>query len=458
MAKDLTEGSVLKQLMVFAAPIVMANVLMIVYTLVDTVVVGQYIGTSGLSAVASAGNITMLFNNFSMGVGGAGQVIISQFQGKNDREAVRRSIGTMFTFILMMALVLTAVAIPLTRPLLRLIRTPGEAFDMAAAYASCCFSGLLFTFGYSCVGAILRGMGDSKHPLLFIALSTGLNIVLDILFVGPLNMSAFGAALATVLAQAVSFLFSICYLYRHREAFGFDFQRKSFRPDPAILKMFLRLGFPMALQFIAVNISTMYVASCINSYGVVVSALTGIGDKLRMIVAILGASVGTAASTMIGQNVGAGKYDRVRKIYGITMLVLLVPCAILGLLGVAYPHAVVRLFDSDPAVLEMAPRFMVINLFTYMSFVFYQPFTSLINGIGHASFALINGIIDGFVARIGGVWLLHSVLDRGCWGVWWGAALASYLGATIGTIYFLSGRWRKKKLITAQEPPSGEGP
>ena len=452
MAKDLTQGSVLRQLMTFALPIALANILQIVYTVVDTVMIGRFIGTAGISAVTSAGNIMMIFTNFSMGVSGAGQVIIAQFQGKQDRSSVSRSVGTMFTFVVLLALVLMAAAIPCTVPLLRLIRTPAEAFGMAKDYAVCCFAGMVFIFGYSGVGAMLRGMGDSRHPLIFIAIATVTNIVLDLLFIGVLGMSAFGAALATVIGQGVSFVFSLGFLYRKREAFGFDFRPRSFRMDPTILKMLARLGLPMALQYIAVNISVMYVAACINTYGVVISALTGIGDKLRVIVAILVSSVGTAASAMIGQNVGAGKYDRVRRIYLLTMLMLLIPCALMGGLGALFPRAVVGVFDRSPEVLAMAPRFMVINLVTFMAFAFYQPFTSLINGLGYAAFAFVNGIIDGVVARIGIVWLMHSVLRLGYWGVWWGASLATYVCATIGTVYFLSGRWRRRKPITGTAP------
>ncbi len=456
MAKDLTEGPVLHQLMAFALPIALANVLQIVYTVVDTIVIGRFIGTAGISAVSSAGNIMMIFTNFSMGVSGAGQVIIAQFLGKGDRESVSRTVGTMFTFVMLLALALMAAAIPCTAPLLRLIRTPAEAFAMASDYATCCFVGLVFIFGYSAVGAMLRGMGDSRHPLIFIAIATVTNILLDLLFVGVLGMSAFGAALATVIGQGLSFLFSLGYLYRERTAFGFDFRRSSFRMDPAILKMLARLGLPMALQYIAVNISVMYVASCINSYGVVVSALTGIGDKLRTILAILVSSVGTAASAMIGQNIGAGKHDRVRRIYLMEMLVLLVPCAALSAVCVVFPRAVVGIFDRSPEVLAMAPRFMVISLVTFMAFVFYQPFASLINGLGHAVFAFVNGLIDGFVARIGLVWLMHSVLQRGYWGVWWGASLATWVCAAIGTVYFLSGRWKKRTPITGQSLTKGE--
>ncbi len=448
MSKDLTQGGVFKQLICFSIPIVLANLLQILYTIVDTVVVGQFNGTAGISAVSSAGTIIMLFTNFSMGISGAGQVIISQFIGKNDNESVKKSIGTMFTFVILLSLFLTAIALPCTPALLRLLNTPSVAWNMAADYAYCSFAGLVFIFGYSSVGAMLRGMGDSKHPLIFIAIATITNIVLDVIFVGPLKMGTFGAALATIIGQGLSFLFSLGYLYRHRVAFGFDFKLQSFKMDQSILKMYVRLGFPMALQHIAVNISTMYVAACINSYGVVISALSGIGDKLRMVIAIFTSSVGTAAAAMTGQNIGAGKHDRVKKIYLFSLIVLIMMCAVLGSIGLMFPETIIGMFDTNPQVLDMAPRFMVINLVTYMAFALYQPFISLINGLGYASFALITGLIDGFVARMGLVWLMQTVLALGYWGVWWGAALAAYVGALIGLVYFISGRWKKHNPIT----------
>ena len=448
MTRDLTQGSVLNLLLRFSAPIVAANILQIVYTLVDMLVIGKFVGTAGISAVSSAGDIMMLFTNFSMGVSSAGQIIIAQFQGKGDKESVRKTIGTMFCFVAILSLSLTAIALPLVERLLGLIKTPEEAWTMAVGYARICISGLFFIFGYSSVGAILRGMGDSRHPLMFIAIATVTNMILDVFFCGPMKMGAQGAALATVIGQGLSFIFALGYLYKHRIQFGFDFRRTSFRINGTILKMIIRLGIPMALQHLAVNISVMYVAACINVYGVVISAMAGIGNKLRMIVGIFTGSVGTAGAAMTAQNIGAGKTDRVKKIYWISFFTLLVSCGLIGGLGAIFPKTVIGLFDSNPAMMEMAPEFMLINLVVCLSFAVYQPFIILINGIGYATFAFITGIIDGLVARIGLVWLLGKALGYGYWGVWWGAALAAYVVATIGFIYFISGRWKTRKLIT----------
>lgn len=448
MANDLTQGNVLRQLVRFAIPIVLANLLQIVYTVVDMVVIGRFIGSAGISAVSAGGDILMLFTTFSMGIGSAGQVIVSQFLGKNEKDSVKKTIGTLFSFVFILAIFLTIVAIPCTKWLLRLLNTPAEAWDMAIDYATVCFCGMIFIFGYNSVSSILRGMGDSKHPLVFIGIATVSNIILDLLFIGMFKMAAFGAALATVIGQGVSLVFSVIYLSRHKESFGFDFQLQSFKMDGPILWMIVKLGIPIALENIAVNISSLYVSASINSYGVIASAISGIGNKLRIVIAILAGSLGTAGTAMIGQNMGAGKYDRVKKVYTFTFVVLLIAAIILGGLGALFPKTVIGFFDTDPEVLAMAPKFMLINLVTYMAFPLYQPFTSLVNGIGHASFAFIIGLIDGFVARMGLVWLLGTVLNKGIWGVWWGASLATYVCAIIGTIYFLSGRWKKRKLIT----------
>lgn len=445
IARDFTQGNVFKQLVTFSLPIMFANVLQIVYTIVDTVIVGRFLGTVGISAVSSAGNIIMLFTNFSIGISSAGQVIISQFLGKNDKRSVNDAIGTMFTVVAIVALLLMIISIPCTRPLLNLVNTPAEAMEGAIAYAICSFCGLIFIFGYSSVGAMLRGLGDGKRPLIFITIATVVNIVLDILFVGPMNMGTFGAALATVIAQAISFIFALGYLYRRRVEFGFDFKVQSFKPDPELLKLFIKLGFPMALQFVVVNISTMYVAACVNAYGVVISALSGIGEKLRMIIATFASSVGTAGAAMIGQNVGAGKKDRVKRIYITELLVLLVMCVTLGVIGIIFPNVIIGMFDSNPEVLSMAAKYMWVNLIIYIAFAFYQPFTSLIHGMGNARFSLINGLIDAFVARIGLVWLLGTALNLGYWGVWWGGGAAAYVGAIIGNIYFFSGLWKRYK-------------
>ena len=447
MITDLTQGNVFILLIRFAAPLILANILQMIYNIVDMIIIGRFVGSAGIAAVANGGEIMMLFTSFSIGFCSAGQIIISQYVGKGDKTSVNRTIGTMISFMILFSLALSVVALLIAEWGLNIINTPVEAFSMAKDYTSVCFVGLVFVFGYNTVSAVLRGMGDGKRPLVFIAVATVVNIVLDVVFVAYLNMEAMGAALATIIGQGVSFLFSLVYLYKRKEAFGFDFKRSSFKIDGSILKMLAKLGLPMALQSMAVGISGLVVTAFVNAYGVVAAAVAGIGAKLRMIIGILTSSLVTAASSMIGQNVGAGRYDRVNQVFIRSFLIMFVFSLILGGIGVLFPETIFGIFDTNPEVLVMAPKFMVINFVTFLSFAGMQPGTSLVNGIGNAGMSFFVGIMDGVVTRIGVIIIVEVVLHLGVWGIWWGSTLSAFSTVLITLVYYLSGKWKTYKPI-----------
>ena len=229
IAKDMTRGPVLRQLAVFAGPVALANALQAVYSMVDMVVVGQFVGPAGLSAVGIGGQLQFVFLAFGMGFSVGAQVLLSQQVGAKDRD-LQPTIGTLMTMELITALLLTVLGIVLCPQLLHLMNTPEAALKDAWGYTVICCCGMIFIYGYNAVCGILRGMGESKLPMIFIAVASLVNLVLDLVFVAGLKMSAPGAALATVIAQAVSFLVAIVYLYRNRDRFGFDFKLRSFRP------------------------------------------------------------------------------------------------------------------------------------------------------------------------------------------------------------------------------------
>ena len=313
MVRDLTSGSVPAQLFTFAAPLFVANALQAVYNLVDMVVVGQLIGGAGMSAVSIGGDVLHLLTFVAMGFSAAGQVIIAQTVGAGNRKDVKKLIGTMFTFLLATAAVIAVFCFLIRKTILGLLNTPAESYAFTMDYMVTCIIGLVFIYGYNIVSAILRGMGDSKRPFMFIAVAAVLNMILDVLFVGPLGLKVFGAALATVIGQGVSFVASLVYLYHHKESFGFDFKPESFRIDAVSLQKLLKLGIPMAIQSAAINISKIVLTSWINSEGMIYSALSGIYNKTGVMMSVVSNSFTTAGSTMVGQNIGAGKKDRVKK-------------------------------------------------------------------------------------------------------------------------------------------------
>lgn len=447
MINDLTNGPVSRTLISFALPIILSNLLQTAYNMVDMVVVGQFVGSAGLSAVSIGTDLLHMLTFLAIGFCNAGQVIISQFVGAGDTKSVSKTIGTLFTVILLSSLVLTVVCLFCTNLFLGWLNTPAEAFAQARSYCLVCFAGLFFIYGYNMVSSVLRGMGDSRHPLMFIAIAAVTNLILDLVFVAVFRWGVFGAALATVIGQAVSFIASIILLYRRKEAFGFDFSRESFKIDKSVLSKLVRLGLPMCLQGAAINFSMMFVNSYINAYGVIASAVTGIGNKLGSITAVVASSLSTAGGAMIGQCLGAGKPERVPRIVYFSWAVDTVFATILTIVTVLWPRQIFGLFNSDAEVLEMAMTYVPCAVLLYYGFAMRAPFFGLINGIGHAKLNLFVGLLDGVVCRIGLALLLGVTLGMGIEGFWYGNAIAGYVPFVIGGIYFASGKWKTRKLL-----------
>ena len=445
MIRDLTQGSVARNLIMFSIPFVLSNLLQTLYSLVDMVVVGQFVGSVGLSAVSIGGDVLQLMTMLCMGFATAGQIMISQYVGSGEREKIPRTIGTMFTLLLSASIVISVICGFCSNGILNLLNTPEEALEQATAYSVTCYVGLFFIFGYNIVSAILRGMGDGKRPLLFVAIATITNLILDLVFVAGLGLEAFGAALATVVAQAISFIISIIYLYHKRESFGFDFRLRSFavRKEQAI--PLCKLGFPMALQYAAIMLSNMFVNAKINDYGLTISAVNGVGNKLRSLTTVVVQSVGTASSTMCGQNLGAKKFDRVSKIVHIDLLINVVYIALLCAVMLLFPTQVFGLFTSDAEVLAWAPQYMPVMVVTFIGSALMTPYNSLINGLGYASLSMVIGLLDGVVARVGLSLLLGSIW--GIMGYWYGNALAGFVTVILAAAYYYSGRWRTRKLL-----------
>lgn len=442
MAKDLTEGSVLKLLLTFAAPLFVSNALQAIYNIVDMIVVGQVIGGNGMSAVAIGGNVLSILNFVVMGFAGAGQIIIARFVGQKDSEAVKKTIGTMFTLLLSAAIAMSVICFFFRRQILDLVNTPPEAYDYTMDYTLVCMAGLIFIYGYNIVSAIMRGMGDSKRPFMFVAIASVINIILDILFVAVLKMEVRGAALATVIGQGVSFLYAMYYFYMHKEEFGFDFKKESFVPDNNTVKKLCALGIPMAIQSAAVTISMTVVAAWVNTFGVVYSACAGVLSKLNLLVGILTMSITTAAGSMIGQNLGAKKFKRVPKIllYATTSTLAIVVVFVAAMM--LFPKFMVGLFTKDKVILASATIIIfpcVVNAFGAVtrSFAF-----AIINGSGNSKLNLLVAIIDGMIARIALAYILGYKVSMGPQGFWLGDALAGFVPFFIGFTYYMTGKWK----------------
>ena len=447
MGTDLTQGHVGKQLLRFSVPFMLANLLQTVYNMVDTVVVGQFVGTEGLSAVSSGGELIMLYTFVAIGFGSAGQTLIGQFIGAGKRERINRTVGTLFTLLLIMGLILTVFCIATCDFQLRLINLPEEAMAEGRNYFRICAAGLVFIYGYNLVSSILRGMGDSKRPLIFIAIASVMNLILDLVFVIGLGMGAAGAALATILGQAFSFVCAVVYLYRHREAFGFDFKPRSFVPEKEILTSIVKLGIPMSAQGALISISMLYVVSLVNAFGVAASAANGITVKLNSVIRIVTQAMTTSGAAMIAQCVGAGKHDRASRVFNWCMLINVIFAVLCAAALAAAPVRIFSLFNTDPDVLAYAKIYVIYGVLDYIAAGTRSPFQSLVNGTGAAGLALAASVCDGVLARIGFSILFGNILGMGVSGYWMGNMLASFVTTIIIFPYYITGRWKKKKLL-----------
>ena len=445
MVKDMTEGKVVPLLLRFAFPLFVSNALQAVYNVVDMVVVGNYIGKAGMSAVSIGGDLLHLLTFVAMGFCSAGQVIIARAVGERRPEDIRKTIGTMFTFLLSVSAAIAVICYLLRASLLSWLNTPAAARAYAMDYLVTCVCGLVFIYGYNIVSAILRGMGDSKRPFLFIAVAAILNMILDVLFVKYCHMEVFGAALATVIGQGVSFLASLVYLYRRRESFGFDFRPASFRIDGPTFRRLLALGIPMAIQSAAINLSKILLMSWINLFDVTYSALAGIFNKLNTMCGVISQSFTTAGSTMVGQNLGGRKYKRVNETLLTILLIGMGFAALFTAVMLLWPEGVYGMFTPDPDVLSVAAVLTLPVILNFFGAGTRSVAFSLINGSGRAKLNLAVAIIDGMISRIGLAALFGFALHWDCFGFWMGDALAGFMPLLIGGVFYLSGHWRSRE-------------
>ncbi len=445
MVQDLTGGSVTRLLLKFAFPLFVSNALQAVYNIVDMVVIGQKMGKVGMSAVSTGGDVLHLLTFVAMGFSSAGQVIIARQVGAGQMDKVKKTIGTMFTFLLSIALLISVGCYFIRTWMLDTLNTPIESYGYTMDYTVTCIVGLVFIYGYNIVSAILRGMGDSKRPFMFVAVAAVMNIILDIVFVFFMGMEVFGAALATVISQAFSFLIAMVYLYRSRDSFGFDFKPESFKMDRETLKPLVSLGIPMAIQSAAINISKIVLMAWINAEGVVYSALAGVYNKVGMMSGIVSNSFTTAGASMVGQNLGAKKYKRVPQIMSVVFICGMIISTVFTLVIWLFPDGVFSIFTTEADVLEKAAILIVPTIINFFGCATRAVAFSLINGSGNTKLNFAIAIIDGMISRVGIAALLGFGLKMGCEGFWFGDALAGWMPFVIGMTYFLSGYWKKEK-------------
>ncbi|MBQ6948985.1 MAG: MATE family efflux transporter [Firmicutes bacterium] len=446
--KDFTQGNISTQLVIFAWPLFLSNLLQVVYNMVDMIVVGNVLGKVGISAVSIGGDISNLLTFAAMGFANAGQVLIARYIGARQRDRIGRFVGTMTSFLMVCAVLISVAALLFQDTLLRLMNTPPESYTGAASYSTICMVGLVFIYGYNVVSAILRGMGDSKHPFIFVSIAAVTNLTLDIVFVLFMHMGPEGAALATVISQAFSFVACTLFLMKNRSRFELDITRRDFfHWDLDMLSSLVKLGVPMAIKSASIQISKLFVNSWINSYGVAVSAFAGIANKINSISNLVSNALNTAGSTMVGQNLAAGKFSRVKEIMVSIAKIGLSIAAIISLAIVVFPQQIFGLFTDDSSVLEIAGGYIPIAVLLFFGSASRAIMNALLNGSGNYRMNFAVAILDGIIMRVGWALIFGLVLDMKHYGFWLGDAVAGFTPFFIGLAFYWSGSWKKGKAV-----------
>lgn len=450
MGSDFTKGPVVPMLLRFAFPFLLASLLNNLYSTVDMIVIGHFAGNQGTAAVTAGGKLLGVFTMVSMGLASAGQLYIAQSLGAGKQRDINAAIGTLFSMLLMTAGVLAAATFLLSDRIMAWMNTPVEMYGGAIAYLRITSIGLPLIYGYEAVSAILRGMGNSRAPLAFISVATGVNLVLDVVFVALLGMGAAGTALATVIGQGVSLVISICYLYRSREKFGFDFRPESFRPDRRILKILLKLGIPMALSNGLIMVSQIIMISFVNLYGIVQISAYGIGERVLTLANVFISSIAACAGAMIAQNIGAEEHDRVRRLVHCTICTGLVFSTGMACICLPFPRFVFGIFTEDAQVLEYADVFVKMSVLLFYLSTIQGGYQGILSGTGNVKLSLLASFVDGIVLRIGLGMLFGSYFGMEVTGIFLGTILARLGPITVSAVYYYSGRWKTYKKLTDQ--------
>lgn len=444
--QDLTQGSVGKQLMKFAIPFLLSNLLQAFYSVADMIIVGRLCGTHGITGVNIGSQINILVTGAAFGLAVGGTVLIAQYGGAKKFDEQRKTIGTLFTAYMILSVVCTAVMLLLGTTLLDVLKTPQVAYIEAQNYYNICMAGLIFMFAYNVISAILRGMGDSKRPLYFVMIATIVNIIGDIILVGPFQMGAAGAAYATVGAQALSVVLSLIYLAKNH--FFIGYHKSDFRIDKEKMKMLLKLGLPSSVQQVVVSFSFLTLTALINSLpnADIASACQGIGGKVNSFAILPALAMSSAVSSMAGQNIGAGEYDRAKKTmmtgmgiaFGISVFVF----AIVQI----FPQPIISLFDTNPEVLETGASYMRYIALDYIFVPFVFCMNGLAIGAGYTNFALFNACFSSILVRVPFAYLVVYFTELGFNGIGLATGIASLASIVVGVIFVCSGKWKKPKI------------
>lgn len=441
--RDLTIGKESNRIFFFALPMLLGNVFQQLYNIVDSVIVGHFIGKEALAAVGASFPIIFIMISLIIGVSNGFTIIIAQYFGAKDINNVIKAIDTMNIVLFVASLILSIVGIISIDSLFTLLRLPLDVFPMAKQYLQIYLSALVVFFGYNGLSAILRGLGDSKTPLYFLILSTLLNIGLDLLFILVFKWGISGAAYATVISQTVAFLALAFYLHKTHDIIKLSITKLTF--DKKLFKTSLKIGLPSGLQHTFVSLGMMAVLGIVNGFGTTVLAAYSVAIRIDSLASIPAMNFSMALSTFVGQNIGANKMHRVKKGLLSTLFMTSLVSVAVSLVVVFFGENLMAMFTADQEVIKIGESYLVIVCSFYIIFSTMFIFQGALRGAGDTLIPMFITLFALWVIRIPLAYFLSN--DYGYFGIWWSIPFAWFFGMTFSIIYFYKGNWKSKILI-----------
>ncbi len=446
--QDMTTGNPMSTLIAFSVPLLIGNLAQQLYNTVDSMIVGQYIGDTALAAVGTSGPILNLMLVLFMGIATGAGILAAQYYGARDRQALSRLVGSTFFLVLSSGLLVTLAGYPLTGTLVSLVHPPENVGTGAVTYLQIIFLGMVGTSAYNILSGVLRGMGDSVYPLIFLVIACLMNIVLDIVFVRSFGLGIAGVAWATIIAQFVSGFLCLLRLLRMRSSI--DLNRKTLTPDRKIIRTLISLGLPAGITSAIFSLSSIIVQNLTNSMGEVTIAATVAVMRVDGFAMMPNFTFGTAATTYVGQNIGAGKPDRIRPGTRDLLRIALLSAAVLVACILLFGRGLIGLFTQTEAVISLGVRGLRWQALGYIAFAVSQVLQGVMRGAGETVIPMWISLIATVVLRMPLAYLIAALTVSEAWphglpDALYASLLISWVLAMVMSVYtYRKGHWRRK--------------
>jgi len=441
--KDFTVGKEARLILQFSVPLVLGNICQNLYNVVDSIIVGRFLGKEALGAVGASFPIIFALISLVIGVGSGASTVVSQYFGARKIDEVKRTIDTIFIFFLGSSLIITILGITFSRHIFQLIGLPEEIIPEAVSYLNVYLLGMFFFFGFAGISSILRGLGDAKTPLYFMIVATINNVLFDLLFVVVFKWGIEGAAIATILSEGGAFVTAAIYLNRKHPIINLSFRKFSFDRD--IFRSCMRIGLPTGFQQSFIAVGMMAIMSIVNGFGTNAVAAYAAAMRVDSFVKMPAITFSSALSTFVGQNLGAFQEQRAETGLRATLLFSTIYCVIISLAIILFGGQVMSLFSTDPEVIKIGQDYLVIVSSFYLLFSVMFSFTGFLRGAGATLVPMISTFTALYLIRIPAASFLSGMI--GVNGIWWAEPMGTFVGMIILLWYFKSGRWKGKVVV-----------